>query len=157
MNAEFLEFLRSFSVAARERSKSASSSSSNASRSDRRVRGENQDAVLRDYNGNDNNSGSSTPRSRDDPAFDIITQQTGQNAVCDDSFFVRIFLWKDIVFVNFLPTARQTVLTPLIIMASLQNQVCNFYILKCVKTCSHFLYVCNYAQQTMQNYTRSNV
>jgi len=95
VNIEFLAFLRSFSVAARERSKSASSSSSNASRSDRQVRGENQDAISRDYNGNDN-SGSSSPHSRDDSAFDIITQQTCQSAVRDDvdSFFVRtFFLW----------------------------------------------------------------
>nr|XP_012232865.1 PREDICTED: uncharacterized protein LOC105678252 isoform X2 [Linepithema humile] len=77
-----------YRVAAHERSKSASSSSSNASRSDRQARGENQDAVLRDYNEND--SGSSTPRSRDNPAFDIITQQTSQSAVRDDSFFTAL-------------------------------------------------------------------
>lgn len=89
------EFLRSFSIGAREkRPKSASSSSSDVSRHDRPGRGEGQDTTLRDYNGNDN-SGSSTPRSRDagDPAFDVITQQTAnhQNDTRDDvdSSFVR--------------------------------------------------------------------
>lgn len=86
------EFLRSFSISARP--KSASSSSSDVSKHDRPGRREGQDATLRDYNGNDN-SGSSTPRSRDagDPAFDVITQQTTnhQSGTRDDgdSFFVR--------------------------------------------------------------------
>ncbi|XP_011871564.1 PREDICTED: uncharacterized protein LOC105564074 [Vollenhovia emeryi] len=90
--SRYQEFLRSFG--ARERPKSASSSSSDVSRHDRPVRGEGQDATLRDYNGNDN-SGSSTPRSRDagDPAFDVITQQTTnhQSDARDDvdSYFVR--------------------------------------------------------------------
>ncbi|XP_011164293.1 uncharacterized protein LOC105199069 isoform X2 [Solenopsis invicta] len=95
--SRYQEFLRSFSISARERPKSASSTSSDVSRNDRPVhRGESQDATLRDYNGNDN-SGSSTPRSRDvgDPAFDVITQQTATNrqgATRDDvdSFFTPL-------------------------------------------------------------------
>jgi len=89
--SESPEFLRSFSIGARERPKSASSSSSDVSRIDRPGREEGQDATLRDYNGNDN-SGSSTPRSRDagDPAFDVIMQPTANRQSDDvDSFFVR--------------------------------------------------------------------
>lgn len=88
-----LEFLRSFSVGGHvnDHPKSASSSSSDASRSNRERIDENQDAVaLPDYNGNSDNSRSSTPRSQDDdPAFDVIT--TNRQSVCDDvdSFFVR--------------------------------------------------------------------
>ncbi|KYN18996.1 hypothetical protein ALC57_08669 [Trachymyrmex cornetzi] len=93
--SRYQEFLRSFSIGARERPKSASSSSSDVSRNDRPGRGEDQDATLRDYNGNDN-SGSSTPRSQNagDPAFDVITQQTTncQSATRDDvdSFFTPL-------------------------------------------------------------------
>ncbi|KAL6428054.1 hypothetical protein ACFW04_008438 [Cataglyphis niger] len=70
--------------------KSASSSSSDeldASRSNRERIDENQDAVaLPDYNGNSDNSRSSTPRSQDDdPAFDVIT--TNRQSVCDDVDF----------------------------------------------------------------------
>ncbi|XP_072762296.1 uncharacterized protein [Anoplolepis gracilipes] len=70
----------------RDRPKSASSSSSDVSRGDRREVDKNQDsAVLRDYNGNSDNSRSSTPsRSQDDdPAFDVIT--TNRQSVRDDS------------------------------------------------------------------------
>ncbi|XP_011701488.1 PREDICTED: uncharacterized protein LOC105458119 [Wasmannia auropunctata] len=95
--SRYQEFLRSFSIGVRERPKSASSSSSDVSRNGRPGRrGEGQDATLRDYNGNDN-SGSSTPRSRDDqgnPAFDVITQQTAnrQSVARDDvdSFFTPL-------------------------------------------------------------------
>ncbi|XP_011063428.1 PREDICTED: uncharacterized protein LOC105151429 [Acromyrmex echinatior] len=90
--SRYQEFLRSFSIDARERPKSASSSSSDVSRNDRPGREEDQDTTLRDYNGNDN-SGSSTPQSQNagDPAFDVITQQTAnrQSDTRDDvdSFF----------------------------------------------------------------------
>ncbi|XP_018046258.1 PREDICTED: uncharacterized protein LOC108685801 [Atta colombica] len=93
--SRYQEFLRSFSIGARERPKSASSSSSDISRNDQPGREEDQDATLRDYNGNDN-SGSSTPRSQnaDDPAFDVVTQQTTncQSATHDDvdSFFTPL-------------------------------------------------------------------
>ncbi|KYN37363.1 hypothetical protein ALC56_08266 [Trachymyrmex septentrionalis] len=97
--SRYQEFLRSFSIGARERPKSASSSSSDVSRNDRPERGEDQDATLRDYNGNDN-SGSSTPRSQNagDPAFDVITQQTAnrQSTARDDvdSFFTPLDINK---------------------------------------------------------------
>ncbi|KAL0109941.1 hypothetical protein PUN28_013527 [Cardiocondyla obscurior] len=88
--SRYQEFLRSFSIGARERPKSASSSSSDVSRHDQLGRGEGQEATLRNYNGNDN-SGSSTPRSRDagDPAFDVITQQTASHDSVD-SFFTPL-------------------------------------------------------------------
>ncbi|XP_020295110.1 uncharacterized protein LOC109860437 isoform X2 [Pseudomyrmex gracilis] len=77
---------------ARECSKSASSSSSDVSRNDQQ-NAENREAALqRDYNGNDN-SESSTPRSRDgdNPAFDVITQQTANHPKDDvDSFFIPL-------------------------------------------------------------------
>ncbi|XP_029678629.1 uncharacterized protein LOC115244815 isoform X3 [Formica exsecta] len=89
--SRYQEFLRSFSVGehVNDHPKSASSSSSDASRNNRGRIDENQDAVaLRDYNGNSDNSRSSTPESQDDdPAFDVIT--TNRQSVCDDvdSFF----------------------------------------------------------------------
>ncbi|XP_070154271.1 TOG array regulator of axonemal microtubules protein 1 isoform X5 [Polyergus mexicanus] len=92
--SRYQEFLRSFSVGEHinDHPKSASSSSSDASGSNRGRIDENQDAVaLRDYNGNSNNSRSSTPESQDDdPAFDVIT--TNRQSVCDDvdSSFTRL-------------------------------------------------------------------
>ncbi|KAG5333457.1 TGRM1 protein, partial [Acromyrmex heyeri] len=103
--SRYQEFLRSFSIDARERPKSASSSSSDVSRNDRPGRGEDQDTTLRDYNGNDN-SGSSTPRSQNagDPAFDVITQQTAnhQSDTRDDvdSFFLIFFFLSQRQFLH---------------------------------------------------------